>query len=92
MPTVYFPNTKEQVVARGYRLGFCKKFLIFIGFPFDVQAASSDDIYTISKQIPPILQITDDVAAKRKAQAEARAAEEAKKGRKPNFIMPGGRR
>ena len=94
MPIIFFPNTQQQIIARGERLGFCKKLLLAIGVPVDVQSAFSDDVYTITKHHPPVLQLTDE-EAKRRSEANAkRQEEEAKKnpkpGREPRLYVPRG--
>lgn len=92
MPLVFLPNTQQQVVARGERLGWCKKFLMWVGWPVDVQSQFSDDVYTITKHHPPILQIKDEDAMRRRAAARAQSEAEAKKspnpGREPRIVIP----
>ena len=94
MPIIFFPNTQQQIIARGERLGFCKKFLLAIGFPVDVQSAFTDDVWTLTRHHPPIMQITDDEARRRSEENVKRAAEEAKKnpnpGAKPRLYVPRG--
>ena len=95
MPVIFFPNTQQQVIARGDRLGWMKKLLLWLGFPVDVRSAYNEDVWTLTKHHPPILQITEDEAMRRRAEGQARAEAEAKKnpnpGAKPRLYVPGGR-
>jgi hypothetical protein len=94
MPIIFFPNTQQQILARGERLGFCKKLLLAIGVPVDVQSAFSEDVYTITKHHPPVLQLTDE-EARRRSEANAKRQEEERKhnpnpGAKPKVWTPRG--
>jgi hypothetical protein len=68
---------------------------MFVGFPVDIRAAYSDDLYTVSKYYPPVLQITDETAQKRQAMARERAIAEKKRnpnpGSEPKRIVPKGK-
>lgn len=94
MPIIFFPNTQGQIVARGQRLKWRHRICMALGIPFDVQAFKSDDTYTLSKYLPPVLQIDDDTAAKRVAMAQAQAEAERKRNpnpnREPKKTIPGG--
>jgi hypothetical protein len=95
MPIIFNPNSEQQIVGRGERLGICKKILMFVGFPVDIRSPYSEDIYTVSKYYPPVLQITDDAAQRRVAIARERAAAEKKRnpnpGNAPKAIVPKGK-
>jgi hypothetical protein len=95
MPIIFNPNSEQQIVGRGERLGICKKILMFVGFPVDIQSPYSEDIYTVSKYYPPVLQITDETAKRRQAIAQERAVAQAKRnpnpGSEPRRIVPKGK-
>lgn len=93
MPIIFNPGTQQQIIARGERLGWCKKVLLAIGYPVDVQSAYSDDFYTITKYQPPILQLSDEEASRRQEAARRAAGAEQKRnpnpGPKPRVWTPG---
>ena len=95
MPIIFNPNSEQQIVGRGERLGICKKILMFVGFPVDIRSPYSEDIYTVSKYYPPVLQITDETAQRRQAIARAQAAANARRnpnpGPAPKAAMPKGK-
>jgi len=95
MPIIFYPGLKEQIVARGERLKWRHRICMAFGIPFDVETLSSQDVYTISKYLPPTLQLTDDAAARRIAEGQARAEAERKRmpnpGAKPKLFVPGQR-
>ena len=92
MPIIFNPNSEQQIVGRGERLGICKKILMFVGFPVDIRSPYSEDIYTVSKYYPPILQITDETATRRQEIARERAIAEKKRnpnpGAGPKQVIP----
>jgi hypothetical protein len=92
MPIIFYPGLKEQIVARGERLKWRHRVCLAFGIPFDVQAMTTDAIYTISKYLPPTLQLTDNAAAQRIAEGRAREEAERKHnprpGDKPRLVVP----
>jgi len=93
MPIIYHTNGGQQFFARGEHLGVWARILLMLRLPVTVHSIFSEDVHIIPAQsIAQIQAFTDDEFERRKAMAEARAAEDKKRnphpGAGPKLVVP----